>query len=75
MNVSAAVHGYQTFINPLADKLRLGAPAVTKGAGLAMGLSYFKLFLDNCTGCVIEFVPVHWYGDAGNSSRFAWFVG
>lgn len=74
MNLSAAVAGYQTYMNPLAGTVRLGAPAVTNGGG-TMGLTYLQSFISECTGCHIDFVPIHWYGDAGNSSGFEWYVG
>lgn len=74
MNISAAVSGYQTYMNPLAGTVRLGAPAVTNGVA-PMGLTYLQSFISNCTGCHIDFVPIHWYGDASNSSGFEWYVG
>ncbi|KAL9125504.1 MAG: hypothetical protein Q9217_005306 [Psora testacea] len=74
MNLSAAVSGYQRYMNPLAGTVRLGAPAVTNGAGPSMGLSYLANFLAKCTDCHIDFVPIHWYGDAGNSSAFERYV-
>ena len=74
MNLSSAISGYQTWINPLAGTVRLGAPAVTNGGG-SMGLTYLQSFIAGCTRCQIDFVPVHWYGDAGNSSGFEWYIG
>ena len=74
MNVSAAVAGYKTYMDPLAGTVRLGAPAVTNGEGATMGLSYLKDFLGNCTGCTIDFVPIHWYGDGGDVSGFESYV-
>ena len=75
MNLSSAIQGYQTWMNPLAGTVKLGAPGVTNGAGPSMGLGYLKDFLDQCTGCRIDFVPIHWYGDAGNLTGFEWYVG
>lgn len=73
MSLNDSVSGYQQWMNPLAGTVRLGAPAVTNGGG-TMGLTYLRSFLAQCTGCHIDFVPVHWYGDAGNSSGFEWYV-
>ena len=74
MELSEAVSGYQTHMNPLAGKVRLGAPAVTNGEGPLMGLSWLSKFLDQCTGCHIDFIPIHWYGDASNTSAFERYV-
>ena len=74
MSLNDSVVTYQEYMNPLAGTVRLGAPAVTNGGG-SMGLTYLQSFLNQCTGCHIDFVPVHWYGDAGNSSGFEWYIG
>lgn len=66
MNMNDTVTGYQKWMNPLAKTVRLGAPAATNGGGW-MGLTYLKTFLAQSTGCHIDFVPVHWYGDASDS--------
>ena len=70
INVSTAAAGYKKWMNPLAGTVRLGAPAVTNGESATMGLAYLQTFLTQCTGCHIDFVPIHWYGDAGGSSDF-----
>ena len=70
MNLTAAVTGYQKWMNPLAGTVRLGAPAVTNGLGAA-GLTWLENFLKQCDdNCKIDFIPIHWYGDAANSSDF-----
>jgi hypothetical protein len=72
MSVASAVSGYKTWVSPLRSKypsLKLGAPAVTNG-GSPMGLTYLGQFLGNCTGCNIDFIPIHWYGDAGDVAGF-----
>ena len=75
MNVSAAVAGYKQWMDPLAGTVKLGAPAVTNGEGSGIGLSYLQSFLSECTGCTIDFVPIHWYGDGGDVSGFESYVG
>lgn len=35
-----------------------------------MGLTYLKQFLAGCTGCNIDFIPIHWYGDASDITGF-----
>ncbi|EHK99282.1 (Trans)glycosidase [Glarea lozoyensis ATCC 20868] len=68
MGVSTAVADYKTHMQPFAGKAKLGAPSVTNG-GAPMGLTYLKNFVDSCSGCTIDFVPIHWYnGDALDSS-------
>ncbi|KAG9228778.1 glycosyl hydrolase catalytic core-domain-containing protein [Amylocarpus encephaloides] len=72
MDVTKAVADYKTYMQPYAAKgIKLGSPAVTNGAGTSplMGLDYLKSFVSSCSGCTIDFVPVHWYnGDALESS-------
>lgn len=70
MNLTAAVQGYRTWMNPLAGTVRLGAPAVTNGEGASMGLAYLKAFLARCTDCHIDFVPIHWHGGVDDVSGF-----
>lgn len=60
MNVSAAVSAYKQYIQPLAGKVKLGAPAVTNAVGDGVGISYLEYFMGNCTGCQVDFVPLHW---------------
>lgn len=78
MNVSAAVAGWQTWMDPLAKTapgVKLGSPAVTNGVGSGIGLDWLRQFLAACEGCVVDFVAVHWYGDAGGIADFESFVG
>jgi hypothetical protein len=56
---------WQNNMNQWNGKIKVGGPAVTNGvvsdSGI-MGLPYLKEFYDACTGCVIDFQPIHWYG-------------
>lgn len=64
---SVAAAGYKTYVQPLAGKARLGGPAVTNaGYGVLpyMGLGWLDSFLADCTGCQMDFMPVHWYDNA-----------
>jgi hypothetical protein len=74
MSVASAVSAYQAYINPLKGSVLLGAPAVTNGIGTLIGLDYLKTFIKNCTGCQIDFVPIHWYGDASQITDFENYV-
>jgi hypothetical protein len=61
-DVAAAVAGYRQWVQPLAGRVRLGAPAVTNGVGDNMGLSYLRRFMEGCVGCRVDFIPLHYYG-------------
>ncbi|KAL0581171.1 hypothetical protein V5O48_000861 [Marasmius crinis-equi] len=48
------------YIEPLkASGVRLGAPAVSSGAG---GIPWLTSFMSACSNCTFDFIPVHWYG-------------
>lgn len=64
-----AASAYMTYMQPFAGKVKLGAPAVTNGGG-AMGLTWLSEFLDACTECTIDFVPIHWYDSYSNTAYF-----
>jgi len=58
MSVNDSVRAYRNYIQPFAGQAKLGAPAVTN-----VGLDWLDQFLGNCTGCTIDFVPIHWYSN------------
>lgn len=76
MSVAASVEAYKKWIVPFKGKVLLGAPAVTNGEGTGIGLSYLSSFLSKCTGtsCPIDFIPIHWYGYAGDPTGFKNYV-
>ena len=74
MNVSSAVSAYKKWVQPLAGKVSLGAPAVTNGVGEGIGISYLQYFMGNCTKCTVDFIPLHWYGDVTNPNSFKTYV-
>ena len=66
-----AANGYMEYMQPYAGKAKLGAPAVTNGdAASGMGLGYLSSFLNSCSSCTIDFVPIHWYDSATNIQYF-----
>jgi hypothetical protein len=73
MDVSASVSAWKTYMQPYAGQVRLGAPAVTNG-GAPMGLTYLTNFLSSCTGCQVDFCPIHWYDSATNIGYFKWYL-
>lgn len=55
-----AVELWRSTIQPLsADGVKLGAPAVSSAPA---GTQWLQTFMKACTGCTVDFVPVHWYG-------------
>lgn len=54
-----AVNAWRTYMEPFAGTAQLGAPAVTNG-----GFDWISQFLQQCTDCHIDFIPVHWYNPA-----------
>ncbi|KKY23949.1 putative uncharacterized serine-rich protein [Phaeomoniella chlamydospora] len=70
MTVSEAVSAWLTYIEPLSSQgYKLGAPAVTNG-GSPMGLTWLSSFLEQCSTCTIDFIPIHWYDSATNFYYF-----
>ncbi|KAA8573447.1 hypothetical protein EYC84_005032 [Monilinia fructicola] len=70
MTPQQAVNAWMTYIQPFAGRVALGAPQVTNGAS---GLPWLSLFLALCTGCQIDFVPIHWYEGNGGQNYLADF--
>jgi hypothetical protein len=68
---NTAASDYTQYMDDLfgGKGIKLGAPAVTNGGG-TMGLAWLQDFLDACTGCQIDFVPIHWYDSATNIAYF-----
>lgn len=52
---------WKQYIQPLkAYGVRLGGPAVTAAGS---GRPWLKEFFAACTGCTIDFLPIHWYNN------------
>jgi len=72
ISVATAVSLWNQYMEPIRahnSNYRLGAPAVTSGSS---GLPWIQAFIQQCTGCHIDFVPLHWYGS--NPSAFESYV-
>lgn len=69
MPVADSVTAWKTYMQPFAGQVKLGAPAVTNG-GSPMGLTYLQNFISSCSGCTIDFCPIHWYDSATNIGYF-----
>ncbi|KAI1323958.1 glycosyl hydrolase catalytic core-domain-containing protein [Xylariaceae sp. FL0255] len=74
MNVSSAVSAYQTWVQPFAGRVKLGAPAVTNSEGSGVGMDYLAQFLSNCTDCTVDFIPLHFYGSVLDPGAFETYV-
>jgi hypothetical protein len=58
---AAAASAWKTAIQPLkAQGFKLGSPGVT---GAPSGMVWMKEFMGNCSGCSIDFLALHWYGN------------
>ena len=48
-----------------AGQVKIGSPAVCNGGG-DTGLNWLQKFIDACSSCTIDFLAIHWYGDAND---------
>ncbi|CZT12274.1 uncharacterized protein RCO7_10487 [Rhynchosporium graminicola] len=71
MSAKDAAAAYKTYMSPFAGRAYLGAPAVTNGPS---GMKWLKEFMGLCTGCQIDFVPIHWYDSATNVAYFKNYI-
>jgi hypothetical protein len=70
ISVADAVQGWRTYMEPYHGHAGLVSPAVTNA-----GLPWLSSFLDQCTGCNIDYVAVHWYDRFDNVAYFKnWLV-
>ena len=61
---------YKQYYQPLAKQgISLGGPATT---GSPQGLTWYAQFMSACSGCQIDFIPLHWYG---NLDGLKWYIG
>lgn len=74
MSPKAAAEAYLKWMQPLAGRVKLGAPVVTNAVGSGVGLDWYQQFKGNCTACTIDFVPIHWYEPYENTARFESYV-
>ncbi len=71
IDVGSAVALYKQYMNTHASaNVKLGAPAVSNSGDPGQGLDgWLSPFLQQCSGCIIDFVPVHWYGSDPNDFK------
>lgn len=70
MTVSSAVSAWKTYIQPFGGKVKLVSPAVTNSLNAGQGLSWLSDFINSCSGCQIDALALHWYGDITSPSSF-----
>ena len=58
----------------MKGSVRLGAPGVSNSVQTGQGLAWLQSFLTACSNCTFDFIPIHWYGDAGDVSGFEAYV-
>jgi hypothetical protein len=69
LSVGQAIDLWRRHMEPLKSKypgIQLGAPGVSAAPE---GPAWLRGFMDGCTGCSIDFIPIHWYGDGAQ-----WFL-
>ncbi|KAI8937966.1 hypothetical protein NX059_005647 [Plenodomus lindquistii] len=74
MSVGTAVAGWKQHMQPLKSAkgaMFLGSPAVTNSADTpSSGLGWLRSFMEQCTGCDIDFINIHWYDSSPNVAYF-----
>ena len=74
MNVSHAVTAYQKWVQPYAGSISLGAPAVSNDLTPGAGLDWLQQFMSACTGCTVDFIPIHFYGSVLDPNQMITYV-
>lgn len=79
MDTATAAAAHIKYMNPYADSVRIGSPAVTnggpKGGTDGTGLGWMQKFFDQCAGkCKVDFLAFHWYDSATNVAYFKNYV-
>ncbi|KAL8721712.1 MAG: hypothetical protein Q9225_001662 [Loekoesia sp. 1 TL-2023] len=66
MDVATSVKGWNDYMEPFHAKyngdVKLGSPSVCNGPDQNQGLAYLTSFLNQCGGCHVDFLAIHWYG-------------
>ncbi|QKX62006.1 uncharacterized protein TRUGW13939_09162 [Talaromyces rugulosus] len=60
-----AADAWNQYMEPFTGHAQLGAPSVSND-----GYDWLNQFLQACSGCHIDFVPIHWYNDHTLESDF-----
>lgn len=63
MSPGEAAAAWKPHMEQFGGKVKIGSPAVCNGDGTT-GLNWLKSFMSACPACQIDFIAIHWYGDA-----------
>lgn len=69
MSPDQAAGAYRQYMQPFIGHAQLGAPAVSND-----GYNWLSQFLQSCSDCHIDFIPVHWYNDQSLEFDFENFI-
>ena len=68
MDASTAASAFIEYMNPYADSVSLGSPAITNSGTDGEGVSWLKEWVSACDGsCKYSFCAAHWYSPADSS--------
>ena len=75
MTPDHATQAWKQYMEQYAGKAKLGSPAVCNGGGpvgngATIGLNWLNNFLNTCSDCTIDFLAIHWYGQANEAENF-----
>jgi hypothetical protein len=70
MTPDFAVEKWHELVQPYAGQAKLGAPSVSNSETPGMGLDWLETFLNKCSDCTIDFIPIHWYAESGDFEYF-----
>ncbi|KAG9230283.1 glycosyl hydrolase catalytic core-domain-containing protein [Amylocarpus encephaloides] len=62
---------WKRYMEPFTNQAWLGAPATTNADP---DHKWLKQFLAACTGCHVDFVPIHWYNSYADANTFQYLV-
>ncbi|KAA6413431.1 MAG: hypothetical protein FRX48_03177 [Lasallia pustulata] len=67
ISTADAVTGWNTYMQPFAGgATKLGSPGVSN-APAPQGLGWLAQFVEECSGCQIDFLVIHWYCGSGDA--------
>ena len=74
MSVDVAVGAWKTWMEPFAGQISLVSPAVSNSGASGQGLSWLSSFVSSCSGCHLDAIALHWYGNYASPSDFTTYV-
>ena len=77
MSAETAADYHMRYLNPLADQVRIGSPAVSNSVQKdpPQGKFWLERFFEACDGkCAVDFMAFHWYNDASELDNLRFVV-